>query len=225
MSTPTPAHPAPVPAAPQPPGGHRAAAGMPRRWSQFVAGLAVMMLGAALCVHAQLGVIPWDVLHQGLARRFGLTLSAWVIIVGAVVFLAWIPLRVRPRLGTVVNLVACGVFMDLWMRVLPDLDTMPARVPGLAAGIVLTGAGTALYVGARLGTGPRDGLMTGLCRVTGLSVAVIRTGLEVAVVLTGWALGGNLGIGTLVYAMTVGSIIHVVLPRVTVPGPGPGWLG
>lgn len=190
---------------------------MPRRLIQLYAGLVVFAFGEALVVRASLGVIPWDVLHQGLVRQLGLTIGLWSIIVGAFVLLLWIPLRERPGLGTVSNVLVIGIALDLFLGVIAAPGALWLRVVYLVLGIAINGVATAAYIGARLGPGPRDGLMTGLVRRTGGSVRVVRTGIEVAVVLIGWLLGGNLGVGTVLFALAIGPVVHVSLPLLTVP--------
>jgi uncharacterized membrane protein YczE len=175
----------------------------------------------ALMVRASLGVMPWDVLHQGLARQLGWSLGVATVVVGGVVLLAWIPLRERPGLGTVSNIVVIGVAVDAALAVLTSPADLPARLAFAAAGIGLNGAATAAYIGVQLGPGPRDGLMTGLVRRTGGSVRIIRTGIEVAVVAIGWLLGGTLGVVTVLYAVSIGPIAHALLPRFTVELPAP----
>ena len=188
-----------------------------RRVVQLYAGLVVFAFGEALIVRAALGVIPWDVLHQGLVRQFGLTIGQWSIIVGAVVLLAWIPLRERPGLGTVSNVLVIGAALDLFLALIVAPEALWLRVLYLALGILINGVATAAYIGARLGPGPRDGLMTGLVRRTGGSVRVVRTGIEVAVVVIGWLLGGNLGAGTVLFALAIGPVVHASMPLLTVP--------
>jgi uncharacterized membrane protein YczE len=171
----------------------------------------------ALLVRSSLGVMPWDVLHQGLARRLGLSLGTMTIVVGVLVLLCWVPLRQRPGLGTVSNVVVIGIAVDAALAVLPAPSALGLRIGFAAAGIGLNAVATALYIGARFGPGPRDGLMTGLVRRTCGSVRVVRTGIEVAVVVTGWLLGGTLGPATVVYALAVGPLVHPLLPLFTVP--------
>jgi uncharacterized membrane protein YczE len=188
-----------------------------RRVIQLYAGLVAFAFGEALIVRASLGVIPWDVLHQGLVQQFGLTIGQWSIIIGAVVLLLWIPLRERPGLGTVSNVFVIGAAVDLFLALLAQPGAVWVRVAYLVAGILINGVATAAYIGARLGPGPRDGLMTGLVRTRGWSVRVVRTGIEVAVVVIGWLLGGNLGVGTVLFALAIGPVVHVALPLLTVP--------
>jgi uncharacterized membrane protein YczE len=193
-----------------------------RRLPQLYAGLALYGASLALMLRGDLGLAPWDVFHQGLAVRMPLSFGTIVILVSLVVLLAWIPLRQWPGLGTVSNALLVGVAVDLTLAVLPAPDPMAARIAFMAGGVVLNAVATAAYIGARLGPGPRDGLMTGLVARTGLSVRLIRTSIEATVVAIGWLLGGTVGIGTVVYALGIGPLVHVLLPRLTVPTrPGP----
>jgi uncharacterized membrane protein YczE len=184
-----------------------------RRLVQLYAGLALYGASMALLVRSTLGVTPWDVLHQGLARHLGWSLGTAAIVVGAVVLLAWIPLRQRPGLGTVSNVVVIGLAVDATLAVLPAPSGLAARVGLVVAGVLLNAVATAAYIGVHLGPGPRDGLMTGLVRRTGRSVRLVRTSIEATVVLTGWLLGGTLGVATVVYALAIGPLVHVLLPR------------
>jgi uncharacterized membrane protein YczE len=168
---------------------------------------------------AGLGVDPWDVLHQGLSRRFGLGVGTWVVIVGAIVLLLWIPLRQRPGFGTVCNAIAIGLVVDVVLAIVSPVHGVVARAVVMIGGVVLNGVATGLYIGAGLGPGPRDGLMTGLA-ARGHSIRVVRTGIELSVLLTGWLLGGTVGIGTVVYALGIGPIAHVSIPRLAIaPSP------
>jgi len=173
-----------------------------------------------MLLRAGLGLAPWDVLHQGLAGLLGTTVGQMVIAVSFVVLLLWIPLRERPGFGTIANAILVGVFVDLTLLVLDDAEAWAWRVALLLLGVLLNGVATALYIGASLGAGPRDGLMTGLVRRTGRSVRVVRTGLEVTVLGVGWLLGGTVGIGTVLYALAIGPIAHALLPVLTVRQPG-----
>lgn len=192
-----------------------------RRLGQLYLGLALFGLSMAMIVRARLGVMPWDVLHQGLARRTHLSLGTVVLVVGVAVLLAWIPMRQRPGFGTVSNALVIGVMVDQSLRLLPAPAGLAARLALLLGGIALNAVATAAYIGARLGPGPRDGLMTGLVARRGWPVRWVRTGIEVAVVLLGWALGGNLGLGTLLFAVTIGPLVHPLLPRMSVQLPEP----
>jgi uncharacterized membrane protein YczE len=199
---------------------------LPRRLTNLYVGLIAYGVSMALLLHSSLGNMPWDVLHQGLAERVHLSLGTVTVVVGALVLLAWVPLRQRPGLGTVSNVVVIGVVVDAGLALLPIPSALWVRIAFAAAGIALNAVGTALYIGARLGPGPRDGLMTGVVARTGWSVRWVRTSIEVAVVLTGWLLGGTLGPATVAYALLVGPLVHPLLPRLTVPvGPAPHRVG
>jgi uncharacterized membrane protein YczE len=206
--------------------GHRAAVSdrrLPRRLAQLYAGLVLYGVSMALMVRSSLGVMPWDVLHQGLARQLGWSLGTVTIVVGALVLLAWVPLRERPGLGTLSNVVVVGLAVDAVLAVLPAPGGLTGRVAFAASGILLNGVATAAYIGVALGPGPRDGLMTGLVRRTGGPVGPIRTAIEVVVVATGWLLGGTVGVVTVLYALSIGPLVHVLLPRLTVaPAEGSG---
>jgi uncharacterized membrane protein YczE len=188
-----------------------------RRLVQLYAALLLYGLSMALLVRSDLGVMPWDVLHQGIARQLDWSLGTVTVVVAVVVLLAWIPLRERPGLGTVSNVVVIGVGVDAALAVLPAAPSVAAGLGFAAAGILFNALATAAYIGVRLGPGPRDGLMTGLVRRTGRSVRLVRTSIEVAVVVTGWLLGGTLGLATVLYALLIGPLVHVLLPRVSVP--------
>jgi uncharacterized membrane protein YczE len=187
-----------------------------RRLVQLYAGLVLYGVSMALLVRSGLGVMPWDVLHQGLARQLGWSLGVVTIVVGALVLLAWIPLRERPGLGTVSNVVVIGLALDVALAVLPEPSSLPLRVALVPAGVLLNAVATAAYIGVHLGPGPRDGLMTGLVRRTGRSVRLVRTSIEVTVVALGWLLGGTLGVATVLYALAIGPLVHALLPRLAV---------
>jgi uncharacterized membrane protein YczE len=193
---------------------------MARRLVQLYLGLALYGLGIALQVSSGLGNDPWDVFHQGLSRRFGLSIGMWIIIAGAVVMLAWIPLRQRPGIGTISNAVLIGVFADLFLWLLPAPDALAARWAYLLVAVLAGGVATGCYIGAGLGPGPRDGLMTGIA-ARGHSIRVVRTGIELTVLAAGWLLGGTVGIGTLLYALAIGPLTHVFLPKLTIRPPAP----
>ena len=192
---------------------------MTRRLVQLYAGLVLYGASMALMIRAGLGLDPWDVLHQGLADRLPLSFGMVTIAVGALVLLAWIPLRQRPGIGTVSNVIVIGLAVDATLAVLPAPDVLAMRVVFVLAGVGLNGVATAAYIGARLGPGPRDGLMTGLVRRTGRSVRIVRTSIEVTVLAVGWLLGGTVGVGTVLYALGIGPLVHVLLPVLTVPEP------
>lgn len=192
-----------------------------RRLVQLYAGLALYGVSMAFFVEARLGVMPWDVLHQGLTRVLPVSLGTMTILVGAVVLLAWVPLRQRPGLGTVSNVVVIGLVVDAVLRVLPTPGPLAGRVAFVVLGVGLNALATAAYIGARFGPGPRDGLMTGIVRRTGWSVRLVRTSIEVSVVAAGWLLGGNLGVGTVLYAFAVGPLVQPLLPLLRVAEPIP----
>ncbi|MFE1246589.1 YitT family protein [Streptomyces sp. NPDC058766] len=192
-----------------------------RRLIQLYVGLALYGASSALLVRSGLGLEPWNVLHQGLAERTGLPIGVVLTIVGAVVLLAWIPLRQRPGLGTISNVLVIGMAMDATLALVPDAQGWALCVALMATGIVLNGAATGLYIAARFGPGPRDGLMTGLHQLTGVSIRLVRTGTELTVVATGFALGGTVGVGTLLYAVSIGPLSQVFL-RVFAVHPAPG---
>jgi uncharacterized membrane protein YczE len=191
---------------------------LPRRLAQLYGGLVLYGVSASFLLLAGLGNDPWDVLHQGLARNTGLGTGTWVCLVGAIVLLGWIPLRQRPGLGTLSNVVVIGVTVDAMLALFPPAHDEALRVVLLLTGVVLNGVATGLYIGARFGPGPRDGLMTGLA-ARGHSVRAVRTGIELTVLATGAALGGTVGIGTVVYALAIGPLAHVLVPALTVRAP------
>lgn len=192
---------------------------MTRRLLQLLIGLAMFGASLAMVVRAGLGLAPWDVFHQGLAGRAGLSLGAVLVIVSFLVLLLWIPLRQRPGVGTVANAVLVGVFADVGLALIPQFSHLGSQVALLVGGVLLNGVGSALYIGARLGPGPRDGLMTGLAARTGWTVGFIRTGIEVVVLAAGYLLGGAVGLGTVLYALAIGPLVQLMLPRFTVPQP------
>ena len=196
---------------------------LPRRLAQLYAGLVLYGSSAALILLSSLGNDPWDVLHQGLSRQTGLGTGAWVTIVGALVLLLWIPLRQRPGLGTISNVVVIGVALDATVALVGHPEPLAARVAFLVVGVLLNAVATGMYIGARFGPGPRDGLMTGLA-ARGLSLRAVRTGIEVTVLVAGALLGGTVGVGTLLYAVSIGPLVHVLLPWFTVPvDSAPPW--
>lgn len=192
---------------------------IPVRLVRLYLGLVLFGVSLALMVRADLGLGPWDVLHQGVAQRLHIPIG-WVVIgVGAVVMLAWIPLRERPGIGTLSNLVVVGLVADGALAVLPAPGPLAVRTAFLVVGIVGTAVGTGFYVGAGFGPGPRDGLMTGLAR-RGLSIRLVRTSLEVGVLVIGFLLGGSVGIGTVAFALGIGPLVQLALPRLAAPGTG-----
>lgn len=189
---------------------------MTRRLIQLFLGLALYGLSIGLMVRSNLGLTPWDVFHQGLSERSDLGLGTIIVIIGAAVLLLWIPLRQRPGIGTICNVFLIGIGADISLWMIPPVQSLPLAMSMLVAGIFLNGVAGGAYIGAGLGTGPRDGLMTGLVERTGKSVRLIRTGIEVVVVAIGWTLGGTLGLGTVLYALAIGPIVHRMLPLFTI---------
>ena len=189
-----------------------------RRIVQLFAGLALYGISMAFMVESGLGLNPWDVFHQGLSDVTGISFGVVVILVGIPVLLLWIPLRLRPGFGTIANLVVIGFVVDGALAVLPAGGPIPARVTYLVAGIALNGVATGMYIGSRFGTGPRDGLMTGIVnRFPRLSIRLVRTGIELTVLVAGFLLGGTVGVGTVAYALAIGPLAHLFIPIFTVP--------
>ena len=186
-----------------------------RRLIQLIAGLVLFGVGIGLMLQSGLGVPPWDVLHQGLAIHFGLTVGIWSIIVSFVILLLWLPLRERFGIGTILNAVIIGLMIDATAAVIPQAEQMVTAGVMLSAGILLMGLASGLYIGANLGPGPRDGLMTSIAR-RGPSIRLTRSILELVVLVSGWLLGGTLGIGTLVFVFLIGPLVQFFLPRCTV---------
>ena len=186
-----------------------------RRIFQLAAGLVLYGLSDAMILGAQLGADPWDVFHQGLARRTGFAVGTCSILVGAGVLLLWIPLRQRPGFGTLCNVVVIGAVINVALPLMPRLPGLATGVALLLAGVFLNGVATGAYIGAGLGPGPRDGLMTGYA-ARGHPIRVVRTVIEITVVAAGFALGGTVGIGTLVYALGIGPLAHVFVPRLAI---------
>jgi len=189
---------------------------MLRRLTQLILGLALYGASLGLMVRANFGLDPWDVFHQGLANRVGLSLGMMVNLIGAIVLLLWIPIRQRPGFGTIANVFLIGTFADISLWLLPPVHSWPLAIAMLVVGIFLNGVATGAYIGAGLGPGPRDGLMTGLVKRTGGSVKLIRTTIEVIVLAAGWLLGGTVGVGTVLYAIAIGPIVHRLLPIFTI---------
>ena len=183
-----------------------------RRLTQLAVGLAVYGVSLAMMIRATLGNAPWDVLHQGMALHLPISIGTAVVVMSLVVLLLWIPLRELPGLGTVANAFAVGLAVDVTLAFLSEPDALWARGLLMGVGVVLNAWATALYIGSQFGPGPRDGLMTGLHRRTGVSLRLVRTALEVAVVVGGWLLGGVVGVGTVLYALAIGPLVQVLLP-------------
>ncbi|VXC21103.1 conserved membrane hypothetical protein [Arthrobacter sp. 9V] len=190
---------------------------MTRRISQLLIGLAMYGISLAMFIRAGLGLDPWDVFHQGVSQKTGFSIGVVVIAVSFLVLLLWIPLRQMPGIGTIANAVLVGLFADLGLWLIPEFSHLGGQIAMLAGAVILNGIASACYIGARLGPGARDGLMTGLVRRTGWSVRLVRTGIEVVVLAVGFLLGGSVGVGTVVYALAIGPIVQVLLPRFMVP--------
>ncbi|MET7750012.1 hypothetical protein [Micromonospora sp. NPDC005367] len=197
-----------------------------RRLTQLFLGLALYGISMALMIRSGLGLNPWDVFHQGLSERTGLSFGTTTIAVGAVVLLLWIPLRQRPGLGTVSNVVVIGLVVDAALALLPTGGPLWIRIGLLSTGIVANGAATGLYLGARLGPGPRDGLMTGyVARRPNRSIRLVRTVIEITVLALGFLLGGTVGLGTVAYALAIGPLAQLFVPMFAVAQPGDAGTG
>jgi uncharacterized membrane protein YczE len=192
-----------------------------RRLPQLFAGLALYGTSMAMQIRGGLGLNPWDVLHQGLATRLPISFGAITAVTGVAVLLLWIPLRQRPGIGTLANVVVIAFAVDAALALLPAPTGLVPRVAMMVGGIVLNGVASAAYVGARLGPGPRDGLMTGFAARTGRSIRLVRTAIEVVVLGTGWLLGGTVGVGTVLYALAIGPLTQLFLPLFVIREPEP----
>lgn len=180
------------------------------RWAKLLAGLACIGVGVAFTKQANLGLGPWDVLNDGLAQLTGIQLGTASVVVGALVLLLWIPFREKPGVGTVINIVLIGAFMDMALAVVRSASGVLLQSVWLIMGLLLIGLGSVLYLGSQLGAGPRDGLMLGLSRKTGWSLHLSRTALEVSVLVAGWLSGGAVGVGTVLIALTIGPVIRLM---------------
>lgn len=188
-----------------------------RRIAQLLVGVFAYGIAIALMIRASVGVSPWDVLSQGLNIQTGVPFGVITIVVGLALLLIWIPLRQKPGIGTVLNALLVGPSAEVGFLILPTPESLWARIPMFALGLALLAVATGLYIGARFGPGPRDGLMTGLHRRTGWPIWVVRTGIEVTVLTIGWILGGNVGIGTVAFALLIGPMVGRTLPFFHVP--------
>ncbi|MEN8675729.1 hypothetical protein [Nocardioides sp.] len=192
---------------------------LPRRLCQLTVGLVLYGASLAMMVRGDLGLAPWDVLHSGLIQHVPLSLGQAVVVTSFVVLLLWVPLREVPGIATIANALVVGFSADATLALLRRPEALWAEVALTVGGVLLCGFATALYIGAQLGRGPRDGLMTGLHRRTGLSIRLVRTGLEIAVVLIGLALGGVAGLGTVLFALAIGPVAQALMPRFLVELP------
>ena len=181
------------------------------RLARCAAGLFCFGAGIACFVHSNLGVPPWDVLHQGISEKTDIKMGTVIIIVGVVLLLTWIPLRMKPGIGTIMNAIQIGLVENVMEDLLPDSDFLLARVAYLAAGMLFIAFGSGLYIGAELGSGPRDGLMLGLNKCFGISIRLARTTVEIVVLVVGLILGGSLGLGTFVFAFGIGPLVQKAL--------------
>lgn len=181
------------------------------RLARCAAGLFCFGAGIACFVHSNLGVPPWDVLHQGISEKTDIKMGTVIIIVGVVLLLTWIPLRMKPGIGTIMNAIQIGLVENVMEDLLPDSDFLLARVAYLAAGMLFIAFGSGLYIGAELGSGPRDGLMLGLNKCFGISIRMARTTVEIVVLVVGLILGGSLGFGTFVFAFGIGPLVQKAL--------------
>ena len=184
---------------------------MPRRITQLLVGLFLYGIGISFIVRGTIGAAPWDVLTQGIARHVPLSFGVITILVSVVVLLLWIPIRQKPGIGTLLNALLVGPAADVGFLMIPETDELWVRIAFFVVGLLVLSGATGLYIGAAFGPGPRDGLMTGLHRRTGWPIWVVRTGLEVTVVAVGWALGGNVGVGTVAFALLVGPLCQFFL--------------
>lgn len=189
---------------------------MSRRLTQLYAGLTLYGFSMALMLRADLGLDPWDVFHQGVALHSGWSFGMVVNVVGAAVLALWIPLRQRPGIGTISNILVIGFAADLSLLLLETPDSVAMRLAMLVLGIVLNGIAGGAYIGAGLGPGPRDGLMTGFVRRTGWSIRLVRTAIELTALAIGWMLGGTVGLGTVLYAVSIGWLVQIFLPMFTI---------
>jgi uncharacterized membrane protein YczE len=185
------------------------------RFGQLYAGLVIYGLSSSLLVLGGYGLVPWDVLHQGLEQQTGIPIGTWSILVGIAVLLLWVPLRERPGVGTVSNAIVIGGTIDVALWLAPEVHAVPVRLACCALGVLLAGVATGMYIGAGLGPGPRDGLMTGFARRTGRSLRLVRTLLEATVLILGWLLGGTVGLVTFAYLVTIGPLAHIFVPLFT----------
>jgi len=183
-----------------------------RRLPRLLVGIVVLSVGIALTLNARLGVSPYDVLHQGLSEVTGLSFGTVVVLLGLAILVAWIPIGQRFGIGTIVNTLTVGFIVDGFLHVLPEPSAHVARWPMLLGGIAVSAFGMACYIGAGLGPGPRDGLMTGLA-AKGFPLWIVRTVLEITALVSGWLLGGDVGVGTVLFAFGIGPIGHWFLAR------------
>ena len=188
-----------------------------RRILQLVVGLFLYGFSIGMMVRAGLGVGPWDVLTQGLALQTGWSFGLLTNVIGACVLLLWIPIRQKPGIGTVVNVFVIGPSAEVGLFIVPAQTTLALQVALFAGGLALLAVATGLYIGARMGPGPRDGLMTGIHKRWGFKIWTVRTAIEVSVLAVGWLLGGTVGFGTLAFALLIGPMVGFTIPLLRVP--------
>jgi uncharacterized membrane protein YczE len=187
------------------------------RLARLLFGLVLFGFGLALMVIADLGLSPWDVFHQGVSQRTGVPIGTVVIITGLLLLVLWIPLKERIGIGTIANAIVIGLTLDLFLLILPgQIDALAVRWLSMLLGVLLVAIGSGFYIGAGLGPGPRDGLMTGITRRTGYPLGLVRGVLEIGVLIIGWLLGGTVGVGTLVFAFGIGPLVQFFLNRLQV---------
>ena len=186
-----------------------------RRLVQLLLGLILYGISDSLLVLGRLGLDPWDVFHQGLAKHSAIPIGTWSVVVGVAVLFLWIPLRQRPGIGTLLNAILIGAVMDVVLALVAPPDALWLRVLLMALGVGLNGIATGAYIGAGLGPGPRDGLMVGLA-ARGYSLRLVRTLIELTVLVAGFLLGGDVGVGTLAYALLIGPLAHIFIPLFSV---------
>jgi len=190
---------------------------MTRRVAQLIVGLFLYGMGIALMVRASVGVAPWDVLTLGIEKQTGLGFGLITFIVSLFVMLLWIPIRQKPGIGTVLNVLLVGPFAQVGLWIIPPIDGLLWEILVFASGLLILAVATGLYIGARFGPGPRDGLMTGIHARWGWRIWIVRTSIEVVVLSIGWVLGGDVGFGTLAFALLIGPLVNITIPRLRVP--------
>jgi len=195
---------------------------LPRRLTQLLAGLILYGISMAFMMESSLGLTSWDVFHQGVSKATGLSFGQVVILAGIPILMLWIPLRQKPGFGTIANLVVIGLVVDPTLMLLTPGESVAMRATYLLVGIALNGVATAMYIGARFGPGPRDGLMTGLVnRFPRLSIRLVRTSIELLVLAVGLILGGTVGLGTVAYALAIGPLVQLFMPVFTIAATKP----
>jgi uncharacterized membrane protein YczE len=190
---------------------------MTRRIAQLLVGLFLYGIAISMMVQASIGIAPWDVLSQGVSKQTHIPFGFTTNLIGLVVLLFWIPIRQKPGIGTVLNVLLIGPSAQLGLTLIPVQHILWIQIALFVFGLLLLSVATGLYIGARMGPGPRDGLMTGIHRRTGWRIWIVRTAIEVIVLLIGWALGGNFGVGTIAFALLIGPLVHFTMPRLLVP--------